>query len=238
MTNYQRNVRKDETNVPVFVAMRDIPAGTSGADVERKGLLEKSEIVRRNVVPGAISNPEQVAELVADAADLRGRAGLDPPLRDAVPARDPRPAEGRPARHPDPRRPAPVARRHAAEPATRSTSSPRSSVGAGQRRRPRHADRPPRPRGAARARRRRRTTLEDLAGQDGDFAVMLKVTDTQVQKLHWVFTDAERVAPRAPPGHRGGRQPGERRELVLGAARGRAPEAARRSRRGQDPGRR
>ena len=57
VTNYQRNVRKDETNVPVFVAKRDIPAGTSGADVARKGLLKKSEIVRRNVVPGAISNP-------------------------------------------------------------------------------------------------------------------------------------------------------------------------------------
>lgn len=65
VTNYQRNVRKDETNVPVFVAKRDIPAGTSGADVQRKGLLEKSEIVRRNVVPGAISNPDQVADLVA-----------------------------------------------------------------------------------------------------------------------------------------------------------------------------
>ena len=65
VTNYQRNVRKDETNVPVFVAKRDIPAGTSGADVQRKGLLEKSEIVRRSVVPGAISNPDQVADLVA-----------------------------------------------------------------------------------------------------------------------------------------------------------------------------
>ena len=64
VTNYQRNVRKDETNVPVFVAKRDIPAGTPGADIERKGMLEKSEIVRRSVVPGAISNPDQVAELV------------------------------------------------------------------------------------------------------------------------------------------------------------------------------
>ncbi len=63
-TNFQRNVRKDETNVAVFVAVRDIPAGTSGADLERKGLLKKSEVVRRNVVPGAISNPKQVADLV------------------------------------------------------------------------------------------------------------------------------------------------------------------------------
>lgn len=65
VTNFQRNVRKDETNIPVWVAARDIPAGTSGADVERKGMLEKSDVVRRNVVPGAISDPEQVAGLVA-----------------------------------------------------------------------------------------------------------------------------------------------------------------------------
>lgn len=65
VTNYQRDVRKGETNVPVWVAARDIPAGTSGADVERKGMLAKSEIVRRSVVPGAISSPEQIAGLVA-----------------------------------------------------------------------------------------------------------------------------------------------------------------------------
>jgi pilus assembly protein CpaB len=65
VTNYQRNVRSDETNVPVFVAKNDIPAGTSGADVVRKGLLEKTEVVRRSVVPGAISNPDQIQELVA-----------------------------------------------------------------------------------------------------------------------------------------------------------------------------
>lgn len=64
VTNYQRNVRKDETNVPIWVAKRDIPAGTSGADLEQKGMVEKTEIVRRSVVPGAISNPDQVAELV------------------------------------------------------------------------------------------------------------------------------------------------------------------------------
>jgi Flp pilus assembly protein CpaB len=65
VTNYQRNVRQDETNVPVWVAKRDIPAGTSGAEVQQKGLLVESEIVRRNVVPGAISDPKQVADLVA-----------------------------------------------------------------------------------------------------------------------------------------------------------------------------
>lgn len=65
VTNYQRNVRSEETNVPVWVATRDIPAGTSGADVERKGMLDQSDVVRRSVVPGAISDPDQVADLVA-----------------------------------------------------------------------------------------------------------------------------------------------------------------------------
>jgi Flp pilus assembly protein CpaB len=65
VTNYQRNVRKDETNVPVFVAKNDIPSGTSGADIVSRGLLSKSEVVRRSVVPGAISNPAQIEELVA-----------------------------------------------------------------------------------------------------------------------------------------------------------------------------
>lgn len=65
VTNYQRNVQKDATNVEVFVAKRDIPVGTSGAELAQKGLLEKSEIVRRTVVPGAISSPDQLSELVA-----------------------------------------------------------------------------------------------------------------------------------------------------------------------------
>ncbi|MBA2332290.1 MAG: Flp pilus assembly protein CpaB, partial [Actinobacteria bacterium] len=65
VTNYQRNVQKGEKNIEVFVASKDIPVGTSGADLARKGLLEKSEVVRRTVVPGAISSPDQLAELVA-----------------------------------------------------------------------------------------------------------------------------------------------------------------------------
>ncbi len=65
VTNYQRNVQKDAKNVVVFVAKKDIPVGTTGADLARKGLVAKSEIVRRSVVPGAISSPDQLADLVA-----------------------------------------------------------------------------------------------------------------------------------------------------------------------------
>jgi len=72
VTNYQRNVQKGEKNVEVFVAKNDIPVGTSGADLTRKGLLETSEVVRRTVVPGAISTPEQLADLVAVQAVYKG----------------------------------------------------------------------------------------------------------------------------------------------------------------------
>jgi Flp pilus assembly protein CpaB len=65
VTNYQRNVQRNEANVQVFVATRDIPVGTSGSELMRKGMLEESKIVRRTVVPVAISNPEQLSELVA-----------------------------------------------------------------------------------------------------------------------------------------------------------------------------
>jgi Flp pilus assembly protein CpaB len=65
VTQYQRDVRKDETNVPVYVAKRDIPVGTSGSELVAKGLLERTELVRRSVVPGAISSPEQLDELVS-----------------------------------------------------------------------------------------------------------------------------------------------------------------------------
>ena len=63
--NYERDVQKAETNVAVYVAKVDIPAGTSGTDVARSGMLNKTKIVRRGVVPGAISNPAQLATLVA-----------------------------------------------------------------------------------------------------------------------------------------------------------------------------
>lgn len=72
VTQYQRDVRKDETNVPVYVAKRDIPVGTSGSELVAKGLLERTELVRRSVVPGAISSPEQLEELVSVQSTFAG----------------------------------------------------------------------------------------------------------------------------------------------------------------------
>jgi pilus assembly protein CpaB len=65
VANYQRNVRQDEANVPVFVAKADIPAGVPGTDIARKGMLVKSEVARRSVVPGSISAPAQLDGFVS-----------------------------------------------------------------------------------------------------------------------------------------------------------------------------
>lgn len=65
VTNYKRNVQHGEEMVPVYVAARDIPIGTSGSDIVNRKLLTTENITRRSVVPGAISEPDQLGELVA-----------------------------------------------------------------------------------------------------------------------------------------------------------------------------
>jgi Flp pilus assembly protein CpaB len=65
VTNYKRNVQHGEEMVPVYVAARDIPIGTSGSDIVNRKMLTTESITRRSVVPGAFSEPDQLAELVA-----------------------------------------------------------------------------------------------------------------------------------------------------------------------------
>ena len=189
-TNFQRNVRQDETNVPVFVAVRDIPAGTSGADVERKGLLKKSEVVRRNVVPGAISNPKQVANLVVTQPIYAGeqvstRRFATPSQRGirsqltgvqraiAIPGDEHQLLAGtlRAGDKVDLVATFGVGGTNAV-PVTRIILRDIEVLRA--------------PNAAA------ASAKITSGGQDGAFAVMLRVTDTQVQKLHWVFTAADK----------------------------------------------
>jgi Flp pilus assembly protein CpaB len=63
VTNYKRNVQQGEENVTVFVASRDIPAGTPGAKLGT--MITKNEVARRSVAPGAVSSLDQVRELMA-----------------------------------------------------------------------------------------------------------------------------------------------------------------------------
>jgi pilus assembly protein CpaB len=72
VTNYKREVRSAETNVVVYVAARDIPAGTPGDEVIADGYLTKQEVAKRSVTPGAISTPDQLAGRLAAAPVYAG----------------------------------------------------------------------------------------------------------------------------------------------------------------------
>jgi Flp pilus assembly protein CpaB len=65
VTNYKRTVEHSQQHVTVYVAARDIPEGTSGADVISKGFLRQEQVLRQSVVPGAISSDKQIERLVA-----------------------------------------------------------------------------------------------------------------------------------------------------------------------------
>lgn len=64
VTNYRRSVQQSQATVHVFVAAHNIAAGVSGSDLARKHAFQSVSVARRNVVPGAISDPSQVARLV------------------------------------------------------------------------------------------------------------------------------------------------------------------------------
>lgn len=65
VANYKRHVRQAESTVTVYVAKKDIPAGTPGTELAKHGWLTTADVTQRTVVPGAISSPEQVSRLVS-----------------------------------------------------------------------------------------------------------------------------------------------------------------------------
>ena len=65
VTNYKRTVQHGEHHVTVLVAAKDVPVGTPGADLSSHHFLTPVSVPRRDVVPGAISNPGQLDKLVA-----------------------------------------------------------------------------------------------------------------------------------------------------------------------------
>ena len=188
VTNYQRNVRQDETNVPIWVAKRDIPAGTTGADIERKGMLEKSEIVRRSIVPGAISNPDQVAELVTTqpiyAGEQVSTRRFSTPSQRGIKAQ--LTGVQRAIEIPGDQHQLLVGTLKAGDKVdVVATFGVGGSNGQNVSRivlRDIEVLRAPSGGGAE---------AKLTVAKDGAFAAMLRVTDTQVQKLAWVFTTAE-----------------------------------------------
>src|SRR4029079_1768348 len=65
VVNYKRHVQHGEGKVTVLVAARDIPAGTSGADVIDQHMLQKETVPRKAVVAGSISSPDQLSQYIA-----------------------------------------------------------------------------------------------------------------------------------------------------------------------------
>jgi Flp pilus assembly protein CpaB len=64
VTNYKRSVQKGASSVQVYVAARDIQAGVTGQELVKQHALKIDTVRRTDVVPGAISDPEQVGSLV------------------------------------------------------------------------------------------------------------------------------------------------------------------------------
>jgi pilus assembly protein CpaB len=72
VSSYKRHVQHGEQNVTVLVAARDIPAGTTGAEVVEQHYLSSESIARRSRVPGAISKPDDLNNLVVTQQIFRG----------------------------------------------------------------------------------------------------------------------------------------------------------------------
>ena len=64
VVNYRRSVQHSQATVQVYVAARNLPAGTPGTAIVHGTALKATSVPRHSVVPGAISDPNQVASLV------------------------------------------------------------------------------------------------------------------------------------------------------------------------------
>jgi Flp pilus assembly protein CpaB len=64
VTNYKRSVQQDAKSVRVYVAAHDVQAGVPGDELAGRANLHLTSVPRRNVVPGAISNLDQIRGLV------------------------------------------------------------------------------------------------------------------------------------------------------------------------------
>lgn len=64
VTNYKRSVQKGASSVQVYVAARDVQAGVSGQELVKQHAFKVETVRHTEVVPGAISDPEQVGNLV------------------------------------------------------------------------------------------------------------------------------------------------------------------------------
>jgi Flp pilus assembly protein CpaB len=64
VVNYRRSVQHAQAMVQVYVAERNLPAGTAGTEIAHGHALKAIAVPRRSVVPGAIADPNEIASLV------------------------------------------------------------------------------------------------------------------------------------------------------------------------------
>jgi Flp pilus assembly protein CpaB len=72
VSNYKKTVTHTQEHVSVWVAAKDIPAGTAGADLAKGGWLRSEQVLRDSVVPGAIADPKQLAPLISAETTYAG----------------------------------------------------------------------------------------------------------------------------------------------------------------------
>ena len=64
VTNYKRSVQHGESQVHVWVAAKDVQPGLSGAELVKQKAFKSVQIPKRSVVPGAISDTDQIERQV------------------------------------------------------------------------------------------------------------------------------------------------------------------------------
>jgi Flp pilus assembly protein CpaB len=64
VTNYERSVNHAQSQVQVYVAAHDLASGTAGSELRGGHGLRAVSVSRNMVVPGAISNPQQLQSLL------------------------------------------------------------------------------------------------------------------------------------------------------------------------------
>jgi len=72
VTQYKNHVESGQSSVEVYVAARDIPAGTPGNQLIDGNYLRKTTMERRNVTPGTISQPSEIASSYAKEPIYQG----------------------------------------------------------------------------------------------------------------------------------------------------------------------
>lgn len=65
-------LQEDQELVPVWVAAKDIPAGTEGGELTAGGYIAQSDIERSQVAPGALLEPGDVADKVVSDQIYKG----------------------------------------------------------------------------------------------------------------------------------------------------------------------